>query len=146
MPCAHRLISGENDGQAGVRTGKVRGEVEALSNGAHEKLLFQAAERIMIGLIVLLQPFIRASKLARFIQLSVMNVDSVGSDVAVNVRGGASPIRVDTLNRCGAQRPDDVLHEIGGLAHHRTPSSFVPAHRTIFKCNLELPIIVLLRG
>jgi DeoR family transcriptional regulator of aga operon len=59
---SHGLVGGEHDRQARETVLQVRGQVELLANGPHEKLLFAPAELLVTGLASLRQPFVGAGK------------------------------------------------------------------------------------
>ena len=41
-----------------------------------------------------------------------------------------------------ALRADDVLHEVGHVAHHRTPAGLVPADGAVSEGHLQLAVVV----
>jgi hypothetical protein len=62
IPGSHGFVGGEHDRQARKTVLQVRGQVNLLANRPDEILLFAPAKLVVIGLIRLPEPFVRAGK------------------------------------------------------------------------------------
>ncbi len=74
-------------------------------------------------------------------QVTVMDAETLGLGMGVDV--GALALGRGFLgdDRDATLRPDNVFHEKRHLAHHRTPTGFVPPDRPVIERYLEMTVI-----
>ena len=116
-----------------------RVEVDVLADGLEHEGLLAVAELLVAGLVGHRQRSRRLGKAAVRAGRGAVDADRVGLGVGVDVVGLGAFGHDD---RDAAVRRDDVLHEEGGLGHHRSPAGLVPADRAVVEEHLQMAVIV----
>ena len=117
------------------------GEVEILPDGAQEVLLLAVTEGVVVGFVVETDGFVSFHEFAFGVECRVVEEEGLRLGVGIHIgalsRGGG----LVGHNRDATLRADDVFHEEGDLAHHRSPAGLVPADGTVVEGDLELAVV-----
>lgn len=117
--------------------------VEGAGDGLGEELLFAEAEAVVVGLVGGVDPLVGGQELVVLVPGGVVDAEGVGLGVGVDVGAVVAALpRVAVDDGDAALGAHDVLHEEGGLAHHRAPAGLVPADRAVLEGDLELAVVV----
>ena len=121
------------------RVAHVSLQIDVLGDGAIDEILLAIAQALVIGFAMHVEPIIGAGGLVRRVEGSMVHADARGLGVGIDVGGGGAFVHDDGHGAIGR---DHILHEEGGLGHHRAPAGFVPADAAIIEQHLELAVIV----
>ena len=138
---AKTLIGGGDDAHRLDGIGHVVAEVDVLMDRFEEIFLFAAAETVVIGFVVEAYHFIAVYEISVRIEWGVVEFERLGLGVRIDI--GAIALRGGFVgdDAHAAFRTDDVFDEKGDLAHHRSPTRFIPADRAILKGDLQMPVV-----
>ena len=119
------------------------GEIDLAADRPQEQPLLALAKLLMAGLVLGRLDRRRAStkrpsasSAAWWMRSALVRVWASWSDDFAAVAR-----RLPGDDRDAALRPDHVLHEEGGLAHHRPPARLVPADRAVVEDDVEMAVV-----
>src|SRR3569623_1025184 len=141
------LLSGKHDTKAVDRRIHRLAQIDVLVDRLEEKRLFAIAQILVVRLIVHREDVVLLDEsLVARRHLGVVILDCVGLGVLVDV-GGVRDALLVLLgvghDRHSALRADDIFHEVRDLAHHRSPTGFIPADRSVIERHVEMTVVLL---
>ena len=117
------------------------GKIPIILNCIEKELLLERAQSIVIWLVGTVDDLVAVSEISVWAQCGAMQSEFASLRVGRHIVAGGIPI-LHARDTHAPIRPNDVLYEVGHLAHHRPPTGLVPADRTVIKSHLQLTVIV----